>query len=49
MDFPPRLPEFDPRPSYMGILMDNVALWRVFSEYFGILCQLSLYLLLHIH
>jgi hypothetical protein len=33
----------------VGFVVDKVALWQVFSEYFGFLCQSSFHLLLHNH
>jgi hypothetical protein len=40
--FPPPLPGFEPRSGHVGFVVDKVALWHVFSEYFGF------HLLLHI-
>jgi hypothetical protein len=39
--FPPRRPEFEPRSSHVGFVVDKVALGQVFSEYFGFPCQFA--------
>jgi hypothetical protein len=33
----------------MGFVVDKVALWQVFSEFFGFPCRFSFHQLLHIH
>jgi hypothetical protein len=33
----------------VGLVVDKVALWQVFSEYFGFPCQSSYLLILHHH
>jgi hypothetical protein len=33
----------------MGFVVEKVALWQVFSEYFGFPCQFSFHQLIHIH
>jgi hypothetical protein len=33
----------------VGFVVDKVALWQVFSEYFGFHCQSSLHQILHNH
>jgi hypothetical protein len=47
--FPPRRPGFDPGSDEVGFVVDRVALWKVFSEYFGFPCQSSFHQLLHNH
>jgi hypothetical protein len=47
--FPPRWPEFDPRSSHMGFVVNKVELGRIFSEYFGFLSQISFHRMLHMH
>jgi hypothetical protein len=47
--FSRRRPGFDPRSGHVGFMVDNVALWQVFSEYFGCPCQFSFHRLLHTH
>jgi hypothetical protein len=39
--FTPRQPEFDPRSSHVGFVVDKVALWQVFSSYLGFPWQFS--------
>jgi hypothetical protein len=46
--FPPRRPVFDPRSGHVGCVVDEVALGKFFSEYFGFPCQFSFHRLLHI-
>jgi hypothetical protein len=33
--FPSRRPWLDPRPGYVGFVVDKVTLWWIFSEYLG--------------
>jgi hypothetical protein len=40
---------FDPGSGQVGFVLDKVALWQVFSEYFGFSCQSSFHQLLHNH
>jgi hypothetical protein len=47
--FPPPRPGFDPESDDVGIVVDNVALGQVFSEYFGFPCQFLFHPLLHSH
>jgi hypothetical protein len=47
--FPPRRPGFYHKSSNMGFVVDKVALWQVFSQYFGFPCQFSFHQLLHTH
>jgi hypothetical protein len=46
---PARRPGFNPMSGHVGFVVDKVVLRQVFSEYFGIPCQFSFHLLLHIH
>jgi hypothetical protein len=47
--FPQRMPVFELRSDHVGFVVDEVALGKVFSEYFGFPCQVSFHRLLHIH
>jgi hypothetical protein len=47
--FPPRRPEFDPRSSQVGFVVDKVAVGQVSSEQFSFSRQFSLHRLLHTH
>jgi hypothetical protein len=47
--FPLRRPGFDPRSGHVGFVLYKVALWQVFSEYFGFLYQFSFRQMLHTH
>jgi hypothetical protein len=47
--FPPRRPVFDPSLGYIRIVMSEVTLGQVFSEYFGFPFRLSSHRLLHSH
>jgi hypothetical protein len=42
-------PEFNPKLGHMGFVGDKVALWQVFSKYFGYLCHFSFFPMLHTH
>jgi hypothetical protein len=42
-------PGFEPVSSYVGFVMDKVALGQVFSEYFGFPCQSSFHQFLRNH
>jgi hypothetical protein len=48
-EFSPQRSGFEPRPGYVGFVVDKVALGLVFAKYFGFPCQFSFYRLLHIH
>jgi hypothetical protein len=39
----------EPRSGHVGFVVDKVALWQVFSEYFSFPCQFSFHRLLHTH
>jgi hypothetical protein len=47
--FPLRRHGFSPRSGHVGFVVDRVALWQVFFEYFGFPCQFSFYQILHTH
>jgi hypothetical protein len=47
--FPPLWPEFDPRFTNVGCMVDKVAPGQVFSEYVGFACQFSFHQMLHTH
>jgi hypothetical protein len=47
--FPFRRPGFDPRPNYVGFVVDIVALGQVFSGHLDLPCQFSFRRLLHTH
>jgi hypothetical protein len=40
---------FEPRSGHVGFVVNKVELGQVFSEYLGLLCQVSFHWLLHIH
>jgi hypothetical protein len=44
-----RLPTAAARSGHVGFVVDKVALWQVFSDYFGFPCQFSFHRLLHTH
>jgi hypothetical protein len=46
--FPPLRPEFEPRSSHVGLMVNKMALWQVCFEYFCP-CQFLPHQLLHIH
>jgi hypothetical protein len=39
----------EPGSGHVECVVDKVAVWQIFSEYFGFLCQFSFHRLLHIH
>jgi hypothetical protein len=47
--FPTLQPGFDPRSGHMWFVLDEVALWQVFSEHFSFPCRFSFHRLLHIN
>jgi hypothetical protein len=47
--FPPRRPGFEPRSGHVGLLVDELPLGQIFSEYFGFPCKFSFHRLLHTH
>jgi hypothetical protein len=44
-----RWPVFESRARYVGFAVDEVALWKISSEYFGFPCQILFHQMLHIY
>jgi hypothetical protein len=46
---PTAAPRLESSSGHVGFVVDKVALWQVFSEYFGFPCQFSSHRMLHTH